>query len=498
MSQQQDTTLRNRGKGSSSTPSKASSVASSTVSDVAKNVSKSAKKAKKNAKTAVAAQKAAEDNRMDFIDAVRGFAILAMVVVNYQTGPAVFKFLGHAEWMGVTYADYVFPILLFTMGVSIALSYRPSSSKSSPFWIIFRGIKLFALGAAVHLLYTPGVLEGNPQWEQFRIFGVLQRMAIVYTISALSYAFSQSVGNLIISGFLPLFAWHYLTYNYPLPANSAPAGSTPCPPGAQSKLQPPHCTAQSYFDRLLLGGTSHLHNNGTYDPEGTLSTLPALAAVWAGVCTGSALVHARTLGKSDLQYFLGSFLIVGHIISRAGHAFGAKGGMTFDEFPFLFDEKTTFYQPYSKKLYTPTFLLATTGAALILTALISLTSKSVSGWNTPLHAALRTVGRNPLAIYILSELAAAALKHVRGAYPVPLAPAIGAGWSTTTAVDASLWDVAYQWVDAAVQAGGELVPALKGWKRAPWVGLVWGLTWAFGVFVPVAKVLESVGLFLRM
>ena len=123
----------------------------------------------------------AMNDRLISLDAMRGFTIAAMLLVNYPgSWKHIYLPLTHAKWNGLTPTDLIFPAFLFIVGVSIALSYtklmeKGASKKELYKKIVFRAIKIFAVGVLISLL-------PSFDFQNVRITGVLQRISVVFFV----------------------------------------------------------------------------------------------------------------------------------------------------------------------------------------------------------------------------------------------------------------------------------------------------------------------------
>ncbi|KAI8812741.1 hypothetical protein BJ742DRAFT_850020 [Cladochytrium replicatum] len=218
--------------------------------------------------------------RLQSLDLLRGITIVGMVIVNYQRfdDGGVYSWLRHADWIGLTLADLVFPSFLFICGVSIPLSLqtRPRDTAS----ILGRSIILFAIGLLLNDPFSSLIQAGN--LADFRIMGVLQRTALSYGVVATVYnTFVWHVFAFILP--LACLTVHtVLTYAIPQPTDIS------CP--SVFLLSPPGCTAQATVDQIVLG-RKHLYNFLEYDPEGILSTFNSIITVWAGGMLGVSLLR---------------------------------------------------------------------------------------------------------------------------------------------------------------------------------------------------------------
>jgi predicted acyltransferase len=307
--------------------------------------------------------------RLSSLDAVRGITIAGMILVNNPgNSQYVYPPLRHAEWHGWTPTDLVFPFFLFIVGVSISLAFSKRAdqgiSKSNLYFKIFkRSLIIFALGILLHLIpYF--------RFSTMRIPGVLQRIALCYLFAALLYIQAgPKTRALAAFSFLGLY-WLVMKL-VPVP------GFGPGILTYQGNL----C---SYIDIKLLAG--HLYKP-TFDPEGILSTLPAMSTALLGTLGGDRLRSK----KSVLPKMAGLFL--------AGVFFTALGLLLHPHFPI------------NKQLWTSTFVLFTAGAALLLLAVCSglMDGLGFKKWAAP----FLVFGTNSIAVYASSILMAKFLNLIK-------------------------------------------------------------------------------------
>jgi predicted acyltransferase len=281
----------------------------------------------------------------------------AMVIVNNPGDwGTVYGPLLHAEWHGWTPTDLIFPFFLFIVGVSITLS-RKSASWGS---ILRRSAIIFALGL---------FLAGYPRFDvsRWRIPGVLQRIALCYLAAASLYRLTggdrrrQTLAVAAIAASLALGYWAVMML-------------VPPPGGAAGDLTPEGNLA-AWLDRALM--ERHLWRP-RWDPEGLLSTVPAISTtllgVLAGLCLGAPWTPER---KSAVLAIGGGAAIV--------------GGLAWD---VVF--------PINKNLWTSSYALFTAGAASVLLAVCYFLI-DVKGWRrgtTPLVI----LGVNAITLFVVSGL----------------------------------------------------------------------------------------------
>jgi predicted acyltransferase len=307
--------------------------------------------------------------RLISLDAMRGFTVLGMIVVNTLTFTRTsygyrpdFAFLAHSAWAGFTFADFVFPAFIFIAGFSVAFSFQHRTILD---WQLGRRIAgrtaaLFAIG----FLLTNIDWFGHMDEGSWRLLGVLQRIALCYCATAVLLVTCGMRTRLVVAALVLLLYW-------PL---------TLIPFSHQATLTIPGANFVSWFDREILG--SHILAGGPhgYDPEGLLSTLPAMAQCLLGAAAGQWLLKNRDKANAPLKLVM------------AGVALAALGLAWSPIFPIV------------KNIWTSSFVLFSTGLALILFALCywALDRKH---FRSPAITFLEAFGLNALLAYVLQELA---------------------------------------------------------------------------------------------
>jgi len=315
--------------------------------------------------------------RLKSLDVMRGATIAGMLLVNNAGDWGhTFAPLLHAEWNGWTPTDLVFPFFLFMVGVAIPLAFASRLEKSGgdrgPLYrqIVRRTVILFALG--LFLIWFPFT---GIDWSTVRIPGVLQRIAVVYFFASLAYLHLGTRGRAWLTGGLLLGYWLVMML-------------VPVPGFGAGDLSPEGNVA-GLVDRLILGAHVWSYAPGPADPEGILSTFPAIATALAGVFTGEWL---RTQ-KSQNEKLIGLF-VSGSIAAAAGAVFG-------------------WFFPVNKNLWTSSYVVLTAGLAL-LTLAVTLYFVDLRGrdrWATPFVI----FGTNSIVAYVLSGLLARILYKIRWA-----------------------------------------------------------------------------------
>lgn len=311
--------------------------------------------------------------RIQSVDVFRGLTIALMILVNNNGDfRTAYWPLLHSEWNGWTPTDLVFPFFVFIVGVSMVYSFRSrlarGDSKSAILMHAFRRAAiLFAIGV---LLINSFPDHYNP--AHMRIYGVLQRIAICYLVAAVFVLWTGIEGKIAAIGICLIGYWILMRY-VPVPDFGVPTHNIP--------LLDPDRNWAAWLDRKLLMG--HLYE-GVRDPEGLLSTIPAIGTVLFGVLTGEWLRSKASAGKKALW-----MLIFGVIGLAAGKFFNI-------------------WFPINKKLWTSSYVLFTAGFALMVLALCYwlLDVRKLRGrWTMP----VLVFGMNAIAAYTLSEMLAAGL-----------------------------------------------------------------------------------------
>jgi predicted acyltransferase len=309
------------------------------------------------------------------LDVFRGLTVAAMVLVNNPgSWRHVYWPLEHAEWHGWTPTDLVFPFFLFMVGVAIPLGLgrrleEGASRGGLALHILKRSAIIFALGLFLHAVpsFDPATI---------RIPGVLQRIAVCYLAAALLFLVAGWRTEVVIAAAAVLAYWAALEL-------------VPVPGLGAGNLDREGNVA-AWLDRLVLG--PHIWRVGrVYDPEGILSTVPAIATTLFGVLAGR-LVRSG-LGTADTA--TGLFV---------GGAVGIGLGLAWE--PWL---------PINKALWTGSYAMFTAGAAWMVLA-VGYWLIEVRGsrwWTRPFEV----LGVNALAVFFLSTLLAKLLISIRIAGP---------------------------------------------------------------------------------
>lgn len=346
----------------------------------------------------------AAPERLVSLDVFRGLTVAAMLLVNNPgTWSHVYDPLEHAPWHGWTPTDLIFPFFLFIVGVAMAFSFAGQLARGAGRGELMRRAArrsaiLFGLGLALTAFpyYTVDLAT-------LRIPGVLQRIGLAFLLASAVVLFARPRVQAGVAAALLLGYWAAMSW-------------VPVPGFGAGDLSPEGNVA-AWVDRSILG-TNHLWATAkTWDPEGLLSTLPAVATVLLGVFTGRWLRAPRPAAERLAGMFL------------AGNA-ALLVGLAWDA---VF--------PINKNLWTSSYTVFTAGMALHALA-VCYWAVDVRGWRRPAMPFV-WFGTNAIAAFFLSGVMARLLNLVTvggGAEPISLKTWIfeGAFASWLPPVEASL------------------------------------------------------------
>lgn len=330
--------------------------------------------------------------RLLSLDVFRGATMALMVLVNNGGGPGSYSQLEHSAWNGWTLTDCVFPSFLWIAGVAIALSLSKRLKAGVP----RSAIALQTLRRAA-ILYCLGLLVYLYPYFQFgtmRLLGVLQRIAICYLIASLVYLTTSIRGQIL--WILGLFASYWVLMKL-IPVPGFGAG---------------HLDVQRnfahYIDQIVLGRHNYAETK-TWDPEGIVSTLPAIATALFGLLAGQLLQWRREIAaRTSWMFVIGGLL-------------------------FLSAEICNYWMPINKKLWSISFSLLMAGLDFMVYAAVLwiIDGEGYRRFTKPFSV----IGMNAIVVYMVSELLAGTLDAVRigggslqqfafrGAYSFWLSPA---------------------------------------------------------------------------
>jgi predicted acyltransferase len=307
--------------------------------------------------------------RLTSLDVFRGLTVAGMIVVNNPGEWArVYPPLRHAEWHGWTPTDLVFPAFLFIVGVAIPLALGKRQARGDADSAILAKIVRRSV-----IIFTLGLLLNWFPFEKsigtLRIPGVLQRIALCYLAAALLYLKLSWRSLAVVMVGLLLGYWALMTlvpgYDLTRPGNLA-----------------------ARVDCTIMPGHTYKPD---YDPEGLLSTLPAIGTTLLGVLAGVWLAQPRPIAERVCGLFAAGTVLL---------AVGASWGAVF---------------PINKALWTSSFVLYCGGMSLLLLGLCAwlIEVEGTRRWAVP----FLVFGANPIAAFVLSGLGARMLGLIKVAGP---------------------------------------------------------------------------------
>ena len=323
--------------------------------------------------------------RMLSLDVLRGLDIGFMILVNNNgDGSRAFWALKHADWNGFTPTDLVFPTFLFLVGISTVFSTESrlaqGESKQSLFMhTLRRAVIIFLLGLLVNSF-------PHFNLHTLRYYGVLPRIAICYFIVACLYLVSPGWRDKVVLAILALGSYFVLMRFVPVPGYGMPGRDIP--------FLDRDANLVAWLDRHIFSA-SHLYEH-TRDPEGLISTIPALGTALMGMLTGIWLRTQRSVAeKARWIAFSGLTCVL----------LGAAWNPWF---------------PLNKKLWTSSFVLFAGGWSLLLLALsIWLVDIVRAPEGSPdraqrskLFTPFLVFGTNAIVAYVFSELLAGAIGNI--------------------------------------------------------------------------------------
>lgn len=272
--------------------------------------------------------------RLLSLDVFRGITVAFMIVVNNPGDwNNLYWPLEHAKWHGCTPTDLVFPFFLFIVGVAIPLADSNSNAFDSKYQkVIIRGVKLFGLGLFLSLFPKFNL-------ETVRIMGVLQRIALVYMVCSILYLASKnnSFNNNIWAIYLIVsLLGYYLLMTFVNVPGVGPANLEP------------ETNLGAWVDRSILTEPHLWKAVKTWDPEGLLGTLPATANCIFGIIVGRKIIQKNISPISKMKWLF----LVGFLATAIG--------LMWDYLGF----------PLNKSLWTSSYVLFTSGLAIIFLTLL--------------------------------------------------------------------------------------------------------------------------------
>ena len=321
--------------------------------------------------------------RLLSLDAFRGITIAGMLLVNNPGNwSTIYDPLEHAPWHGWTPTDLIFPFFLFIVGVSMTLSLsklseRGASRKELLIKTTERAALIFLVGLALHSFPWIGY-----DFSTIRIPGVLQRIAIAYLGASVIYLFIRTTQMRVVAVAVLLFGYWALQTLVPVP-------------GGMTGVLRPGLDLGAYIDRAVFTEAHLWKSAKTWDPEGLLSSFPAMGTVLLGAFAGEWLTSERSTHERIAGLFIGGFI---------GMMLGAMWGWSF---------------PINKSLWTSSYVVFTAGIAAQTLGLCYwlIDVQGYQRWAKPFVV----FGTNALAAFFLSGIFARVLTMIKvGADDVPL------------------------------------------------------------------------------
>ncbi|KXI30058.1 acyltransferase family protein [Paraglaciecola hydrolytica] len=342
-------------------------------------------------------------NRLLALDVFRGITITAMILVNNPgSWQYIYAPMKHADWHGWTLTDLIFPFFIFIVGIAITLSGTKQLEQGKSRGSILkhaalRMVKLILLGWFLALFYYNFTADSYNWIEQrlltMRFMGVLQRLALVYFACVLLWLYLSN--RLLQMSFVVLLVGYWMTLWF-IPYHDV--------------LGKPYLGLMEFGNNLSAWLDSQLFNPQhlyyktaqpfAFDPEGVLSTLPAIATGLSGIFVGQWLSKPNFNNLAKAKWLL----LVGIIAVGLGELWGL-------------------YFPINKALWTSSYVLLSSGyACVMLAALIYLLDcKNIKNWSAPFVV----FGANSIAFFMFAGVVARLL------IMIPVADSSLKGWLYT-------------------------------------------------------------------
>lgn len=289
------------------------------------------------------------------LDVLRGLTVIGMILVNTQGEGVKFAFLRHSSWNGCTIADFVYPFFLFIVGAAIRFAFKKSNYELSMVVaqkVLKRGAIIFLIGFLLNIF----PFTSDPGY--WRIPGVLQRIALVYVLATFTVLWIKSPAKILALTTSILIGYSALIV------------------GTGTILEDNIVLKVDQF----LFGESHLYTGYgiPFDPEGLLSSIPAIANALFGYLAAVLLVNEHN--RTGIPYRMG-VIGVGMILLA-----------------FVWN----LVLPFNKPLWSSSFVLFTCGWAIFLwfVMFFLIDIKKIKGWTN----FFLVFGTNALFTYVLSEL----------------------------------------------------------------------------------------------
>ena len=306
--------------------------------------------------------------RLTPVDIFRGLAVAGMILVdNPGSDDLAYWPIKHAQWNGWTPADFIFPSFLFLVGVSMVYSFaarlrRGQSRQHILLHAFKRSLLLIAIGIVVNVSPIIGL-----DLHAWRFEGVLQRIAVCYFIAAILVLWSDRRGQWITLSTCLIGYWAIMRF-VPVPGFGVPGRDIP--------FMDPERNLVAWLDRALFPGRLY---NGTRDPEGIISNIPAIATALMGVLTGQWL---RSQASPRTKVF--RMVVFGILALVAGLVWNR-------------------WFPINKNLWTSSFVLLTGGFALVFLAFLYWAIE-IRNWRGAWTMPVLVFGMNSIAAFVADSL----------------------------------------------------------------------------------------------
>ncbi len=322
----------------------------------------------------------AASSRLLSLDAFRGATVAGMILVNNPgTWSAIYPQLEHARWNGWTFTDWIFPFFLWIVGVSITLAFTKRLQKGDARGKLLghalrRALIIFGCG-----LFLAGFPFGLAFGHQFsfltiRIPGVLQRIAVCYLAASAIYLTTGIRGQ--VRWIVGLLAGYWLAVKL-----------IPVPGYGAGVLEPMGSLPWFVDSNVLAGHTWRGAPAPGFDPEGILSTIPAIASTLLGVLTGHWIKSDRTPAEKTVWMFVaGNFLLLAGAVADI-------------------------WLPINKNLWTSSYVIFMAGFALVCLAMFYwlIDVKGYRKWAMPFVM----FGVNAIAVFVLSGIVGRLLNLIK-------------------------------------------------------------------------------------
>ncbi len=343
-------------------------------------------------------------DRVMSVDVLRGFDMFWIVgggeivrTLDQFTGNPIINFfatqLKHCDWRGLRFEDLIFPLFLFLLGMAIVFSVGKIVAKEGKAGAYRRILRRFAIMFLLGIVYSGGLSRGI---DGVRIMGVLQRLALCYLIVSIMFIHLKPKQMAVVGVALLVGYWAWLSF-------------VPVPGLGRVSFEKGENWA-NYLDSMYL---PLRRNDGAWDPEGYLSTFPAVGTCLLGFFAGMFIKSPAVPAQRKGLYFMGA----GLVLLVLGYAWG-------------------FQFPIIKKIWTSSYVLAAGGYSCLLVGVFYqiVDVWKIRAWSAP----FLWIGSNPLAIYMtcnLVEFRKIAERFVGGGH---WAPEGGMGATATTVVSLGL------------------------------------------------------------